>query len=48
MGRTGGVEDVGGDILMEMGCWEKRNGIWNRQRVNRDGDKIWSVKNKVK
>jgi hypothetical protein len=36
---------VGGgseDILVEMGVW-RRYGMWNSQRVNKEGNKIWSI-----
>lgn len=36
-----------GDILMEMGGWG-RYGIWNSQKVDQEGDKIWTVKKKIK
>ena len=32
-----------GDILMEMKGWGRRYGMRNRQRVDWEGDKIWSV-----
>jgi hypothetical protein len=31
-----------GDILVEMGG--RRYGMWNRKMVDREGDKIWTVK----
>jgi hypothetical protein len=35
----------GGDILVET-VWGRRYGMWNSQRVDQEGAKIWSVKKK--
>jgi hypothetical protein len=38
-----------GDIHIEIGAWagSGRHGMWNSCRVDREGDKVWSVKNKL-
>jgi hypothetical protein len=34
----------GGEILVEMGSLGKRYVMGNSQRVDQEGDKIWSIK----
>lgn len=41
----------GGDILIETevgGAMGSRCGMWNSQRVDRERNKIWSIKKKIK
>jgi hypothetical protein len=33
-------------ILQNKMGWGRRYGMWNSQRVNWEGDKTWTVKNK--
>ena len=46
MESSGGVGVEGGDILVEMtGVWRVvRYGMWNSQREDWEGNKIWSIK----
>jgi hypothetical protein len=39
------VEWEGGDILLEM--VGRRYGMWNSQRVDWDGGKIWTIKKRL-
>jgi hypothetical protein len=39
-----GSGGVGGGILVETGREERRYGMWNIQGVDREGNKIWSLK----
>ena len=45
MGRPGGVEQCGGDILFGGGG---RDGMRNSHRADQDGDNNWTVKKKKK
>ena len=42
MGRSG---EVGVGWGHPLGDVEKRCGMWNSRRVEREGDKVWTVKN---